>query len=230
MRTKQNQYFEKWWIPVLVYLGIFAIFFIGAKLERNWIINFSGILVIINFLASTITGIRCIKKGKWYFLFPIMGVGLIVVVSTFILFAIGNIDYYGANKKIPENIKIYDPYNFSPKSVKYLNSNSGLRISGYGGSYSFYIKYSFKEKGNFYLKAYEITSNERLSEKKLNKRLYSVNTLEEKLYKGYFKIYEGSQNHQYACRIELWFKPLDDKDEYKVTEQNFKITGWESSW
>lgn len=228
MKTKKNLYFEKWWIPILTYLGIFVVFFIGTKLERNWIINFSAILVIINFFASLITVVKFLKKGKWYFIFPIIGLGLIVIIWTFLFFALGNIDYYGANKIIPENIKIHEPINSN--SVKYLNSNSGLRISGFGGSYSFHIKYSFKEKGHFYLKAYEITSNERLSEKQLNKKLFSVNTLEEKLYEGWFKIYEGSQNYKYACRIELWFKPLNNENEYKITEENFKISGWESSW
>ncbi|MBC2845224.1 hypothetical protein [Winogradskyella flava] len=228
MKTKKNYlYFNKWWVPLLIYIGIFGIFLIGTFLKRNWITNLSFILSILNIIGSIMT--IFISKGKWYFRILIFFSGIFVLLFTFIL-AYQTPDYYGANKKIPENIKIYDANEFSAKSSKYLNSNSGLRISGYGGSYSFHIKYSFREKGHFYLKAYEVTSNKRLSKKQLDKRLFKVETLEEKLYENWLKIYEGSQNYKYACRLELWFKPINNKNEYKITEQNFIITGWESSW
>ena len=82
-------------------------------------------------------------------------------------------------------------------------------------------------KGNFYIKAFEVTSNDHLSADRMKiKSKVNVENLESKLYSGEIMIYEGSWGDKYGARIELWFEPLNGSKDYKITERNYIVEGW----
>jgi len=102
-----------------------------------------------------------------------------------------------------------------------------LGHSAQPGIYIYYTDYQPKENGYFYIKAFEITSNDRLSADRIKERSkIIVENLEKDEYQGEFTIYEGSWGDKYGSRIELWFQPSNGKDEYKITERNFIVEGW----
>jgi hypothetical protein len=83
-----------------------------------------------------------------------------------------------------------------------------------------------------YLKAYEITNENRLSASDFKKysnewigwsddpsQLFFSNT--------HFTIYEGDWGKPYAARFEVWFVPDSGGPERKMIEKNFKIEGWQ---
>jgi len=83
------------------------------------------------------------------------------------------------------------------------------------------------ESGYFYIKAFELTSNDRLSGDRMKERSkIKVKTLGKEQYEGEFTIYEGSWGDKYGSRIELWFQPSKGKNEYKITERNYIVEGW----
>ena len=87
------------------------------------------------------------------------------------------------------------------------------------------------EAGTVYLKAFEVTGEVPLSEKRLKfateERIgWSDDPSELFLMSSKFTIYEGDWDQPYAARFEVWFAPDSDKPERKLTEQNFRIEGW----
>ncbi|WP_299111658.1 hypothetical protein [uncultured Winogradskyella sp.] len=140
------------------------------------------------------------------------------------------------------NIEIPKRLNF-PKPIEFLtnqqiDSLKKLIISeekivvvgdGYNG-YSFYMWHKPIEKGEIYIKAFELTQEVRLSEWNLsNKTKNKILKLNDnyKLYEGHTVISEGTFEHYYPTRFELWFKPFNSGNEKKLTEQNYIIDGWD---
>ena len=111
---------------------------------------------------------------------------------------------------------------------KDLKANAFILLSiDQPGIYNYYTTYKPKELGRFFIKAYEITSNDRLSEKRITtESKIVVKDLNESLFSGKFTIYEGSWGDKYGARIELWFKPNSTKKEYKILEKNYIVEGW----
>ena len=94
--------------------------------------------------------------------------------------------------------------------------------------YNYYTNYQPKELGSFFIKAFEITSNDRLSEERMtNRSQILVENLNRQVYSGEFTIYEGSWGDKYGARIELWYKPANGNSEYKITQKNYIIEGWQ---
>ncbi|MBS7788309.1 hypothetical protein KIH23_13455 [Flavobacterium sp. CYK-55] len=94
------------------------------------------------------------------------------------------------------------------------------------GIYNYYTNYKPNQKGMFFIKAYEITSNDRLSGNRMTERSkIVVNDFGKNLYSGEFTIYEGSWGDKYGARIELWYKPQNGK-EYKLIQKNYIVEGW----
>ena len=87
------------------------------------------------------------------------------------------------------------------------------------------------EKGEIYIKAFEITKNQRLSEWKLTNR--TKNTITElsndfKVFTGRTVIDEGTFEKFYPARFELWFKSATDGNrKRKLTEKSYLIDGWD---
>ena len=169
-----------------------------------------------------------------------MSVGLLVLLAIGLFF--GSIWYYSWQDSKFYDIEIPEGENYQ-KSTEYLtnqqiDSLKALTVNsekieiigtGYGG-YDFYMWHKPTAKGEIYIKAFETTKNQRLSESKLTSR--TKNTITElsddfKVFTGRTVIDEGTFEKYYPARFELWFKSADDGTEKKLTEKSYLIDGWD---
>ena len=221
------KYFKVWWIPIVSYIIPFFIFLLGEGLKSDNIIDISLIIFFINILGNIISAIVQIFIKKWYYLIPQILISGLLFVFVSIIFTFSPPDYYGANKVIPENLEIYEPIETEPTKNELENFDLILASSFQPGIYNYYTDYQPTEIGSFYIKAFEVTSNDHLSAKRMkNRSKVKVEKLEPKLYLGEFSIYEGSWGDKYGARIELWFEPLNGNKDFKITERNYVVEGW----
>jgi len=140
------------------------------------------------------------------------------------------------NIEIPSNLKFKKPIEYlshqeidSLKKLEVDESKVLVVGTGYSG-YDFYMWHKPTEKGELYIKAFELTQNTQLSEWKLSARTKNViNELGEdyRLYIGRTVIDEGTFEHYYPTRFELWFKSLETGSEKKLAEEKYLIDGWD---
>ena len=140
------------------------------------------------------------------------------------------------------NVEIPKKWSFE-KTIQFLNyrqidSLEKLKVdenkiliigNGYSG-YDFYMWHKPTEKGELYIKAFELTQNVQLSERKLSDRTKNeIVDLSDKykLYSGNTVIDEGTFENFYPTRFELWFKSNSSGIEEKLTEKNYLIDGWD---
>jgi hypothetical protein len=118
-----------------------------------------------------------------------------------------------------------------PGSIVGGEAGIDLRDGSQGGIYEGYFRANPGEPGLAWLKAYEVTTETPLSERRLAEdsavRLgWSDDPAE--LFPGsvHFTIYEGNWDHYYAARFELWFRPDATGEARKLAEKTYKIQGW----
>lgn len=220
-------YFKVWWIPIVSYIIPFFIFLFGEALKSNKIIDISLSIFFVNILGNIISAIVQVFIKKWYCLIPQILITGLLFAFVSIIFTFSPPDYYGANKVIPQNLEIYEPIDTEPTESELENFDLILASSFQPGIYNYYTDFQPTEIGSFYIKAFEVTSNDPLSAERMKIRSkVKVENLERKLYLGEFSIYEGSWGDKYGARIELWFEPLNGNKDYKITERNYVVEGW----
>ena len=227
IKNRLFEYFKIWWIPIISYLIPFGIFLLGSALKNDSIIDISLIVFFINILGNLISAIVQIVIKKWYYLIPQILISSFLFFYVTIIFTFSPPDYYGANKKIPKDIEIYEPIETKPTEKELEKFDLILGAYSQPGIYSYFTDYKTNELGYFYIKAFEVTSNDRLSGERMKIRSkVKVEKMKTKLYEGEFTIYEGSWGDKYGARIELWFVPSSGKQDYKITDRNYIIEGW----
>ncbi len=221
-----KKYFTVWWISIITYLIPILIFILGNILKKDEIIDLSLIVFFINILGNIISAIVQIVIKKWYFIFAQLIVTIFLFVITSVIFTLSPADYYGANKTIPKNIIIEIPIETEINEDDLIVNDFKIAAYSQPGIYTYYTNYQPKVKGSFFIRVFEITSNDKLSEKEiLYRSKIIVNDLEIKMYSGEFVIYEGSWGDKYGARIELWYQP-ENGIEYKIVEKNYVVEGW----
>jgi hypothetical protein len=231
-------YFEIWYIPVLVggVFGLMGLFFLPTPSKIMLYILLG--LPFFSLLASGLIGLfRLIKKQYMRGVLQIAATVIVLFMGFFIINSVLRYyphDYYADNLEMPKNIPLEMPIedfsaeedekilNLPPENQKFILQN------GYQpGLYTYYVWLNPKEKGSVYLKAYEITKNNRLSEQDLTKKSHiEIDTLAMKVYQKGFTIYEGDWEKPYGARFELWFKPKGEGKEYLLSSKNYQIEGW----
>jgi len=231
-------YFEKWYLPVIiaVILSVIGLFTI---VNPNQIIFYLSLgIPLFAFLISGILGIlRIFKKDLKFGVLQIFLTGLlalIVIYFTSFILAFYPYDFYADNLEIPKNIEIYKPIDELSKKINKKHIKEKFEFNLYNSSqpgiYSYDITVERIEKGYIYLKAFEVTTNDRLSEVRINMRSkIIVDNISNKL-KTYkleddFTIYEGDWGKPYAVRFEIWLN--NGTVEKKITEKNYIIEGWQ---
>mgnify|MGYP000223747903 CR=1 FL=1 len=229
---KQNllyvkQYFTIWWVPLTANLLPIAVFFLGMLLRRDWIIHLSLIVFFLNVAGTVVSSIVQVIQRKWYFVFPQLGCAGILMFYVGMLFMYSPPDYYGAHKEIPDGLDFSYPLDSPPGNKEYQIHDLVLINDIQPGLYTYRTDYVPNKPGYFYIKAFEINSNDPLSKDRLSGRSrIVVNDSETKIRQGAFTIYEGDWGDEYGSRIELWYQPTNGKA-YKIEERNFIIEGWQ---
>jgi len=118
-----------------------------------------------------------------------------------------------------------------PEGSILMKGAASIELSGRAGIYNARIRCNPGAPGRVYLKAFEITHNERLSNDRLKTATnewigWSNDPTELFLSETHFTIYEGDWGQYYGARFEVWFEPDDRSAERKLLERNFKIEGW----
>lgn len=221
-----KKYFLIWWIPIVAYFLPYIIYELGMLLKKDNIVDLSLGIFYLNVLGNIISAVVQIVIKKWYLLFPQMIVSVFLFFSVSMYFTFSPPDFYGADKTIPKNIKFEIPVDKELTEKDLKQNDFRLAEISQPGIYNFYTNHQPKVAGYFFIKAFEITSNERLSAEQINERSkITVEKPKAQMHSGDFTIYEGSWGDKYGARIELWYKPNNDK-EYKVNQKNYIVEGW----
>jgi len=222
-----KKYFSIWWVPIATNFLAIGIFFLGTLLRRDWIIDLSLVVFFVNIIGTLISSIVQIVIRKWYFIFPQLGLAAFLFYYVGIIFTYSPPDYYGAHKEIPENIDFSSPLDSLPTNEEFEKHDFVLINNFQPGLYLYQTDHTPTESGHFYVKAFEINSNDRLSGERIELRSkVIVDDLESQIWQGEFTIYEGDWGDKYGSRMELWYQPSDGQ-EYIVEERNFIIEGWQ---
>jgi hypothetical protein len=124
----------------------------------------------VNIIGITISSIVQIVIRKWYFIFPQLGLAAFLFYYVGIILTYSPPDYYGANKGIPENTGFSEPLDSLPTAIDFESYNLILTNYAQPRIYKYYTDYQPNETGYFYIKAFEITSNDRLSEDRMKEK------------------------------------------------------------
>ena len=221
-----KKYFIIWWIPVVAYIVPYIIYTLGTLLKSDDTVDIALIFFYLNILGNIVSGIVQIYIKKWFLLIPKFLLSSFLFISVSVYFTFSPPDYYGANKTIPKNIKFDKPLNREINATDLEENDFKLAEISQPGIYNYYTNYQPKVLGNFFIKAYEITTNERLSEERMTDRSkIIIDSLNGDLHSGEFTIYEGSWGDKYGARIELWYEPKSGNS-YQVAVKNYIIEGW----
>ncbi len=222
-----KKYFTIWWIPIATNILAIGIFFLGTLFKRDWIIDVSLIIFFLNTIGTIVSSIVQIVNRKWYLIFPQLGLAAFLFNYVIIIFIYSPPDYYGVHKEIPENIDFSLPLDSLPTDKEFKKHDFVLINYLQPGLYIYQTDHLPTQLGHFYVKAFEINSNDRLSGGRMKvKSKIVVDNFEPQRRQGEFTIYEGDWGDKYGSRIELWYQPTNGH-EYKVEGRNFIIEGWQ---
>ncbi|MDR6487025.1 hypothetical protein J2799_001510 [Chryseobacterium vietnamense] len=181
--------------------------------------------------------IRIVKKDYLKGILQIVSTGLLTVATfgsfTFAL-TFYPYDFFAEELKIPKNIKFEKPLKLDDEKDRVYSHQQDVILYDYfqPGLYKYDLFLHKIEKGRIYLKIFEITKNQILSEKSIKaKSQIEVENKTDELkrfeLKDNFTIYEGDWGQFYGSRIEVWFKPDDvNKSERKLITKNYIVQGW----
>lgn len=190
------------------------------------------------FAISAILGmVRIFKKdyrhGIYQTLFSLI-TGGIAMTYFFISLMFYPYDTFTVGLRIPQNIKFEKPvpYNNDIQENDVKTQDIVLHDYFQGGLYKYDLFLGPIEEGVVYLKIFEITRNQILSETEIKRKSEmnvenSTDQLKKFSLEGDFTVYEGNWNEFYGSRVEVWFKPKDSsKKERKLLSKNYIIQGW----
>jgi hypothetical protein len=219
----------------------FAITFFGLQIPNEIAFNISLGIFYASFLFSLVFAIiRLFKKDYLKGTLQLVGTLIIGGVSFLflsILLFLYPFDFFADNLSVPKNVEFQKPIplyqNDTVKTEEVNNADFILYDGIQPGIYKYDIYLNQIEKGKVYLKVYEITQNQILSEEDIQNRS-SINVynsapeLKRFKLKDDFTVYEGNWDQFYGSRIEVWFKPNSlSRPERKLMTKNYIIQGWE---
>ena len=235
-----------WWMRLLILFLLVVIMFLMLELVDVSAIklDYVGLVGLVLLLLLAVNGIfsivdlckKRIKQGV-IGLIAVMFLGVVTFVLTAVAMLFPGEDHFADDLVLPEGIELTEP--LDSKSSASLSENGNIRKGGQpdiilyndfqGGLYLADIWCNPGEPGLLYLKAFEITRETRLSERRMPKVKadYSSDPSEMFLREIDFTIYEGNWGQYYGARFEVWFKPDSGQPDRKLLEKNFKIEGWE---
>jgi len=219
----------------------FAITFFGIQIPNEIAFDMSLAIFYASFLFSLVFAIiRLFKKdylkGTLQF-FGTLIIGGISFTFLSLILLFYPFDFFADNLSIPTDIKFEKPIslnqNAEVKSKKIDKANFILYDDMQPGIYKYELYLNKIEKGKVYLKIYEITQNQILSEEDIQKSslidVYNpTSELKKFEIKDDFTVYEGNWDQFYGSRIEVWFKPNSkNQPERKLITENYIIQGWQ---
>lgn len=244
MITILGYYFEKWWRPVLLFGASVLILALSEWLKLSPIDNYAFLFCQLSFLGLIISGIyRLAIKQWWHGIITMLIVSLAVI--GFFIYSFATFfkiqyspDHYADHLTIPDNIEVHEPLNRTQPST--IADNDFYIYSHIQPGQYYYAFWTAEiEKGEVFLKAFEVTQNDPLSSVRVKDRttIPVFNPTDSLIRfpsdqgtqnnKTHFTIYEGDWGKPYAARFELWFVPDRSGIGRKLAEKVYKIEGWQ---
>ena len=249
MKKLIESYLSLWYVPVLVSVAIGLLGFFTIQYPSEIILWISLGFPTLAILASGLLGlIRLLKRD---YKKALLQIGLTSIVAV-IGFAFASFflmlypyDFYASSLSIPEGIQIHEPGGTKFRQVvihsgtaetkdQLINPSKTdfeLRNSSQPGLYEIDAWVGKTDSGKIYLKAFEITKNDPLSEPYLQMKssievVNPTDSIRKFSSADHFTIYEGDWGDYYAARFELWYKPNGSNPEVLLAEKNYRIEGW----
>lgn len=235
-------YVSLWYYPVLMIVvsGILGLILLRFQ---SIITFYMGLLLpLLSILIAIISGFIKLFKKKFVpavlqlCFTGILGAIGVYFISFFLL--IYPYDFYADDLDIPEDLyysELFDgkeapdyTTNLVPQSqnTPYLKLYQGFQPGMYIAS----VGIKDLPNGELYLKAFELTHEDPLSEERIKRKTltpvtYSADSITE--YQMKFTVYEGDWGKPYAARIEVWYQLETLTPEIMLIAQNYKIEGWQ---
>jgi energy-coupling factor transporter transmembrane protein EcfT len=229
---------ERWNNSVIVCVFIAFLCFWGLSIPNRYILYTCCFLPFIFLLITFILGIiRIVKKDYLKGILQILST-VILAVLTYGYFSFALMfypyDFFAEGLKIPDNIKFEKPLKLNDTKDKINTNQQDFILYDYfqSGIYKYDLFLNKIEKGKVYLKIFEITKNQKLSERSIKEESQievenKTDELKRFELKDEFTIFEGDWGQFYGARIEVWFKPDDiNKPERKLMIKNYIVQGW----
>ncbi|MGY6650418.1 hypothetical protein [Wenyingzhuangia sp. IMCC45574] len=225
-------FFELKGIMILAGLTL-LILILSFILRIEFLLLFSAFLMSLTLFLIFILFFIEIYRRNWHAVLVCFLFGFFLFFISFVV-SFSDPDFYAVRLEIPENIEFKKPLELKTKEeyedLK-KSSFSDLRFelinSFQPGIYEYMFWYTPKQDGSVYLKVFEITQNDPLSVPRLTDRSkMKVAKGESTLVNKDFTIYEGDWGQYYVARIEVWFAPENNREEYKLIEKNYIVEGW----
>ncbi len=249
MKKHFLSFFDDWRKSILFSIISIVLLIISNSFENAVFETICSILFGLGLASLFISVLYQLSKKRWLkTIITVCLIGGIIFVLLFIAVAMLTIDgmqedKWTDNLTIPTNIQIDDPVDLDhyakfegqrPDSISNRiveKTDFQLYNSFQPGLYEYDFWIGKIESGIIYIKAFEITTGERLSEDKLEGRssvkiFNPTDSIKKFSTDDHFTIYEGDWGHPYAARFEVWFKPDNGKPERKLFSKNYKIEGW----
>lgn len=246
MKRLLDFFFDKWLRPLL-YFGVTCLLLIVSEYANQALLSRVSLILFASSLAGLfMSGLYQLFHRRWLkalisgFLLgaSLVAIAFYMVFNFFVETVDG--DKWANNLKIPTNIKLDEPIDLSysnqrPDSILACikqETDFQLYQSFQPGLYEYDFWTPKIERGNIYLKAYEITQEYALSTDALaeNSMVYVENPSDSIMRFGtktHFTIYEGDWGKPYAARFEVWLKPASGGQERKLFTKNYIIEGWQ---
>lgn len=242
MKKIFTYYFAEWWRPVGFWILSIVLFVISEFISpgQNVLATYEGFLILFGMICLPISADKQIKQNKktnsvltWIF----FGLSIICLIALFIYGLIVSLgpDHYADNLKIPINLKadsvidLNDYGNERLTDVKKETVDFQLYKTFQSGCYEFDFWVGKIERGEIYIKVFEITEEDELDDERFPHMQISNPTDSIKRFgtNGYFVINEGDWGVKYAARFEVWFTPINGEADRKLLERNYIIDGWQ---
>lgn len=177
------------------------------------------------------------NRGKSLITWIVFVISILCFVSIFIygFFLSFGPDHYADDLKIPYDLKADSVIDLDRNENKRLvdmkkkSMDFQLYTKWQSGMYEFDFWTGKIEQGEIYIKVFEITEEDELSDDNFP-RIKIINTTDSiKRFgtNGLFTIYEGDWGVKYAARFEIWFSPANGNEDRKLMEKNYIIAGWQ---
>lgn len=228
-----------WWIPPLLLLFLLLLEIPMTFFGSPFIVNvLYAILELAAGLLLLTSQVILLVSHKWWkavisFVVSVVIIGLLT--PFLVLAALATPDHFGKNHPIPDGLEYSIPLEEKEDlpAADSLNPSIWLELRSdfQGGLYRYYFSYPALPAGEIYLKAYEITENIPIE----NKRIYQSSCVKidstqcfAQLVDGrHFTVYYGDWGDYYAARIEVWHRNAATGEERKLLEKIYRVEGWQ---
>jgi hypothetical protein len=231
-------FLKYWWsLPLLMVVLMLTLLLLFTTVP-TFFESVVGILLVLTLVAIIASWIVLgIHRQWWKCLASIVSsiLSFLCLGSMLVMFSLSSPDGFARKHPISEGLAYHIPLEENaegPVVTDSLDTENFLQIWNdfQGGIYRYDFYYPALPAGEIFLRCYEATKNEPLSEDRLPARsivqIDSTFSSSKLVDKKEFTIYEGDWGEYYAARSEVWYREGSIGPERKLMEKVYRVEGW----